>query len=234
MDFMFDHWALSILATIVLGAIGSGFWEIALKPASVKILQVLFTIITFGTKRASNRLYREAARGHHELASIILFCAVFAGVFGFLVTMETKVYATLNTPLPHSVLDIVEKTDTVETAECANEKDEAAQRMCELESEREQNVKKLVSLLEDRESYKSKLNYMILMSIFIGVIIFYQIIYIMAANSIITQYKQWFKSCSPYLSSDERLIIEQKFALMASKEACDAIMTDLKKLAEKN
>lgn len=64
---------LGILATIVLGALGSGLWELALKPGGYWIWHGLLTAATFGSKALKDQVYMEAAKGNHEAAAQLSF-----------------------------------------------------------------------------------------------------------------------------------------------------------------
>lgn len=54
---------LWVVATIVLGAIGSGCWEIALKPAGIWLIVESWTFILSIFNSLSNAFYTEVARG---------------------------------------------------------------------------------------------------------------------------------------------------------------------------
>jgi hypothetical protein len=57
---------LWILVTILLGAVGSGLWEIALKPGGYWSWHAVLTAATFGSKFLKDQVYLEAAKGNHE------------------------------------------------------------------------------------------------------------------------------------------------------------------------
>lgn len=93
-EYLAEHWILSIVATIVLGAIGSGLYEIALKPISRKIASLLFTIITFNAKRSRDNIYKEAAKGHHEISNLIILLIIIATISILIITVEVGHYVS--------------------------------------------------------------------------------------------------------------------------------------------
>lgn len=65
--------SLGILATIVLGAIGSGFWELGLKPFAQWLARILLRVLTLGSNAIRDEIYREAAKGQHEMGALHLY-----------------------------------------------------------------------------------------------------------------------------------------------------------------
>ena len=210
MELIAEHWVVSIFITIILGAIGSGLWETVLKPISIKLIKVLFSIITFGAKRASNRVYSEAAKGHHDLPSLYLLLILTAGMVGVLISMQAILYITITIEPQEifSIKDCASKASDVEILAC---KREAA-----------------------KEIVFSQMPYLILTTIFVSVFVFYRFTSISLINSAVTYFEQCYRICAPHLSSDDRLLIMQRFSLMEDKEAYKKIINDLEKVANKN
>jgi hypothetical protein len=77
------------IATIVLGAIGSGAWEWLLKPALAGSSEFILNLATLGAERFKNSLYEDIARGFREEPSLRLFSLVHSMVptllLGFIV-----------------------------------------------------------------------------------------------------------------------------------------------------
>jgi hypothetical protein len=61
--------ALGLLGTILLGALGSGLWDLALKPGGRWLNEVFLTAVTLGSDYLKDQVYAEAARGYHEAAA---------------------------------------------------------------------------------------------------------------------------------------------------------------------
>jgi hypothetical protein len=74
--------ALGIGAAILLGGLGSGLWDLALKPGGQWFGHALFTLVTLGSKVLKDRVYLDAAKGQHEDAAI--FTLLMLGAYGSL------------------------------------------------------------------------------------------------------------------------------------------------------
>lgn len=70
---------LWVLITLVLGALGSGLWELAFRPILSLLATGALDIVTLGLDSLRNSLYEEAARGQYERVSITVLSAV-AGI----------------------------------------------------------------------------------------------------------------------------------------------------------
>src|SRR5271167_1724021 len=77
-----DRWkkvVFGIFATVLLGAFGSGLWEIALRPVGLWLGKAILTGATLGSAVVKDRIYVEAAKGLHEANALQLF-GLLAGV----------------------------------------------------------------------------------------------------------------------------------------------------------
>jgi hypothetical protein len=64
-----------ILSAIILGAIGSGVWEIIAKPGLTTLSRTILDILTFGSKTLKDAAYSSAAMNPTPLPSLILLSA---------------------------------------------------------------------------------------------------------------------------------------------------------------
>jgi hypothetical protein len=72
-----------VVVTLVLGALGSGLWELALRPALAFFGSAALDIVTLGLDSARNALYADAAHGQFERAAISMMAAgagIVAGI----------------------------------------------------------------------------------------------------------------------------------------------------------
>lgn len=208
-DIIKDHWFVSILVTIFLGALGSGLWEAVIKPALHKLSKVIFTLLTFGAKRASDRIYKEAARGHHELPSLYVLLFIIAGTTGLLVAVETQAYLVLEA-----------RDETAIPEECKKIEGSAEKRAC---------IRAYYA-----KRYSTVLPYLMLVSIFISVILLYRFIAINRANLIITYFNQCRAIAARYMSHEELLELDHDYALMENKEAYTALIERLNQITTKH
>lgn len=74
---------IGILGTIILGAIGSGLWDLALEPALTWCGRTFFTIATLGLSQLRNEIYIDIAKGFHEALSILLVIFFFINTLIF-------------------------------------------------------------------------------------------------------------------------------------------------------
>jgi hypothetical protein len=76
-------WIAGVAGAVVLGAFGSGLWELAIKPGGVWFFQAVLSAVTFGSKHLKDQVYLQAARGHHEAIAgdAVMLLFVFLGLF---------------------------------------------------------------------------------------------------------------------------------------------------------
>jgi hypothetical protein len=67
-----SKWILGILATILLGALGSGLWSVVFEPTLGWCGKAFLTLVTLGVSAARDSVYARAARGYVEFPSVIL------------------------------------------------------------------------------------------------------------------------------------------------------------------
>ena len=214
--FLSEHWILSIILTIILGAIGSGLWDTAFKPIINKIANAIFTILSFGAKRARDKVYKEAARGHHELPSLFILLFIFISLPSFMLSLEISLYAKLYKLEPEvtisTVINNCKEKEGDEKAECITNEGN--------------------KYLKDK--FGLKLHLLTLISILITVIIIYRFISINRTNIAITYYGQCLKICRPLMDDSCFYDLEQKFSLIETKEDYFDIINRLTAIAENN
>ena len=82
---------MGVLGALLVGALGSGIWDIALKPAFQWSGRTILTAATLGSSAIKDSIYREAARGHHEAG--VMF--IISGLAAFLLTLPAVFLFTL-------------------------------------------------------------------------------------------------------------------------------------------
>ena len=84
MDIRFISWwkkVVGLLGVIVLGAIGSGVWDIIGRPSLGSLQRVILTIASLGVKALKDTTYLEIAKGFTEATSTRLLYAYTSGIF---------------------------------------------------------------------------------------------------------------------------------------------------------
>ena len=71
------QWTLRLIGVIILGAIGSGVWQIIGDPLLSIITKTFIDAINFITNTYKDGIYIEAARGLHENPATKLYILVF-------------------------------------------------------------------------------------------------------------------------------------------------------------
>jgi hypothetical protein len=76
-------WILGILGTILLGAVGSGFWELFLRNICIAVGHGILTLITLGIGSVRDSFYVEVAKGRTDRVGFYLvsFTFLFLGAF---------------------------------------------------------------------------------------------------------------------------------------------------------
>jgi hypothetical protein len=65
-------WIAGILGTLVLGALGSGLWNVLFAPLGSLIVKAALSLVTLGISSARDQVYATAARGYAERPSVML------------------------------------------------------------------------------------------------------------------------------------------------------------------
>ena len=79
---MWKKVTLGIVGTIVLGALDSGLWELAFKPAGQWLGNGILTAATLGSSVLKDQIYIEAAKGYQdESANTTLRLLCYTPVF---------------------------------------------------------------------------------------------------------------------------------------------------------
>jgi hypothetical protein len=237
-EYLTEHWILSIFITVLLGAIGSGLWDTVLKPLGTKIDNVLFTAMTLGARRSRDKIYKNAAMGHHELPSLYLLLMALLLLASLVAGSQVRLYA------------LVYALDVVETfaSECINLEGKEA-KACALNVVKE----KIMPVLQIAS----------LFALFVSIIIIYRFIAATACveyrtlasgassnytavshasgyryiainrtNLVTTYYQQCLRVVRPYMDDKQFFEIEQRYELIVSKEDYDSIISKLREVAK--
>ncbi|MEO6816232.1 MAG: hypothetical protein ABI177_05975, partial [Edaphobacter sp.] len=65
-----------MFGALIVGAIGSGMWDILVKPSGKWIGQAILTAATLGSQKVKDSVYVEAARGLHDAPSLLILGAL--------------------------------------------------------------------------------------------------------------------------------------------------------------
>ena len=207
--------AVGIVATIVLGAIGSGVWELAGRSATQWVGRAILTGVTLGSSAIRDSVYREAARGFHEAASLYIVGLISALVSGF--WGVTAGYWTASRLRPDT--DDIEAIAAVEDPQ---------QRMIMLNAS-------IATSKAAVKSAKRKLAIAVSVGLFvIGAMQFINYLKLSQANEALTYYNQAFKICSPYMGDQDAKLVSSRFAAMQGRADYVTIVAYLGNVASSN
>ena len=80
---------LGIVGAILIGAIGSGLWDVGVKPGGKWLGRAILDVATLGSAAVKDATYREAAKGFHEETGLELYSQIVVLPLVFLLGATT-------------------------------------------------------------------------------------------------------------------------------------------------
>lgn len=201
-EYLGQHWFVTIVVTIILGALGSALWEYT-RPYWSRIGNTLFSIITLGLKSRRDQVYKDAARGYHEAASFEILLIIYTFFVAIAIGITAAFYLTPALMLPNPLtLSVCDKKEVA-----------AEKRECILE-QRKENVEPTARILG-------------ILALFSSVMLLSNYLSMYKTNILITRYNRSLRLIRPYIDEKKFYLLEQEFALVKDKEDYDLLMTDM-------
>lgn len=199
-----------MIGTLVLGALGSGLWEIVFKPIFKKLGELIFYVLTLGIKKSRDSVYLDAAKGHTEQGGIYVARHTSAIVSGLLITLAIVPFLILNgsTDLSKSVRGCDHHQESRDILGC---KQQVAN----------ENLKEL-SIISTP------------LFLFVAVMLTYSSLRLSQVYRVTTDFNQYRTICKPHVQKKELHTIEKEFALMKNKNDYNVILKRLNKIAQDN
>ena len=226
---------LTLLGTIIIGALGSGLWDVLFKRWYGIIAQFAVRIATFGIATSRDSLYLEAAKGPRDRAGGWLIYVVI--LFGLPWTVALQPF--WHGPTSAEILRDVEEAEVArhpiteadvnalppEQLRALKAKLQAVKDAQDTaEQERINHVKSMAATLAGFERFK----WPIMIGIIFGYVnVLFSAIRLTAVSGIITGYQQRLSACRPFLTQEEQWVIESRFARMKSRSDYAKLMEDL-------
>ena len=212
-----------VVVTIVLGAIGSGLWDVAVKPGGGWTL----TVLTLGSQRVIDSTYRDAAMDPTAIPALSILIlisgipATFAAGILFATTRASKVLQKiLRLPDVNEIRDLRRKKTQIQAeGENADQK----KRLEEIEGKIE-----TVKMTSNRKC-RNMFFWMLIVSTLVGLYTFLPI------NQSVLIWRKFHANldiCTQYLSDDETKRLKAQFASMRSWADYDEIHTRLRRTAD--
>jgi hypothetical protein len=190
-------WILGIIGTILLGAVGSGLWDVALKYAFSAIGRGILTGLSLGYGAIRDSCYLEIAKGQTDRASLWLVSFTLIPLF---VGLGFFMGYTRSRRKP--------KTEVADAQKIQSDPSYARQRLTELEGE-------LSTLKRSARMWE---NVLVLNVIFLLSACVFRLITLSYISSAVTNYEQSYTICLPFLSNAEGSSIRSEYAQIHNKE----------------
>ena len=207
-------WILGIVATILLGALGSGLWSLVFNPLFKRFGKFFMSVSSLGLKSVQNQIYAEVAKGHRDRSVKILMFIVIGAIS---IPVLIPFVAELNSKLLDQELKEVAQIVKNNNPEADNFEDMVHNEIKKRRAERRS---------------KAKIKIIILYSV-VWLILFFHHLKITLISSSISHFEQCTNVCLPYLTDDEHKKILSDFALIKNKDDYSAIMDKLEEVAER-
>jgi hypothetical protein len=212
-----SKYALTAIAAIVLGALGSGLWEAILRPALRHLSYWLLDFAAFGLQSYRVGIYQEIAqRAPHTNVNI------FATVtfLWFSVLYGVALYFLISSKQANRQLKRLREELRGATGDPKKPEDRAAQ---------------LAARLDRGEKMASRLRgYVYALIVMVGCIIAYHFV-LLAKSSYTTlavaHFDQALTIAAPYVEQNERLLIESQFAQIRDKQGYERVVGELASVA---
>lgn len=204
-------WVAWALGVIVLGALGSGFWETVLKPAFVHASYGLMSLSSLGIESVRTGVYEQIATGSTSRAGVrtmSLITIIAVGLFGLMF-----------------IYFLLQYVDLQREQERLDGRTDAEHRKSP------EDLKRLQKLLKIWRRLVYCLGCLVLLQSGMLLVDLSRVSYEYAA---VVHFQQALKIASPYLSDTDRNMVESKFAQIHSKPEYVAIVDDLAKTAKEH
>lgn len=215
-------YVLGGISAIILGALGSGAWEIVLKPVSIAIIDGIVNNTAFIFKSLKDSLYLSIAKGYKEEPSLysislllVFFWAILGGFIGKISKSQSFIYKNINGELA----EITKQFNDIE-------------HQVSLDNPKILELRKRLSLIENKLRRMGK----IFVFIFLLLISFLSAQYFILSykNNAITNYNQSLTIIRPYITIDECNLLDSRFAQIKNEYDYYRILDHIALIAKKN
>lgn len=208
-------WIIYILVTVLLGALGSGFWEAVFKPVSVSAGRLLLKAVTLGMASARDAIYKDmATRPTFRPALFIvgIISITFTGFLGYSSSQYYRVYFDAPKNVQESRFNT--KTNNLSLDELVKEEQRLSNRVKELEKE-------------------------MALALFISSLFGFVVTTLVHAryryfSTAISYFDQLMAICAPYVSSEEEKMFRSEFAQMTCHGDYVTIINKLRQKASEH
>jgi hypothetical protein len=98
LKYLISKWPFALLGTILLGAIGSGVWDLVFKPSFSWLAEALLNIATLGLTTIRDQMYAGIAKGTYERAAVYIFAMLTGAVAAVFTALITALFFATRLP----------------------------------------------------------------------------------------------------------------------------------------
>ena len=215
------HPLVALLATIVVGSLGSGFWDIAVKPGIGWVGSALLNIITLGSESIRDNAYAAATMEPTSIPSLKLYLLL-------LCFLSTPILFSLLLPSinPRKVARHVVRREGDSETDVGTDPPE--------DSDLSWAETFFAGLLINRKRVlRFRLIAVAIVGILLG-IMFYEFAVMNQSVLIWRAFNSDIRSCAPFLSEEEEEVIWSQFAQVKTKSDYGEILDRLQSIAAQN
>lgn len=203
---------LGIVGAILIGAIGSGLWDVGVKPGGRWLGRAILDVATLGSASVKDATYREAARGYHEEAVLEIYSMFLGLITGFV--FGIPIFMRPRKSRPTMLVRSPQDMGSDDLARLALER----KRAFELQTRR-----------RFRLFYMSELLVLLMVSF-----LFVKLLKTNQANRACTFYSQSMAICRPYIDERQAQMLASQFAGIQGRADYIGIVDELRRIAASN
>jgi len=209
-----SKWVLGIVATIFLGALGSGLWSLVFEPLLKKFGKLFLTASTLGLKSMRNAIYAEIAKGHRDRGVKILMLALITA---------TTVPAII--PFAFESRQKLHEEELSKAVQVISKNNVSKQ-------ESENKITEELDKIAKARRAKAKTQLLLMSSILVFILMF-QFFRIIQIESTISHFERCMNICLPYFIGNEYNEARSAFALINTREDYLNVMGQLETVAKR-
>lgn len=196
---------LAILGSLIVGAFGSGLWDIAVKPSGLIVGRLILTLVSLGSHHVKDSIYVEAARGPHEAAGVVVLVVITA----FLLVLPLLMIAwTLRLRIQFAKIS-APQNDSMDLSQSAFDRKIARTRKLFIA----QYIILGILLIQTGAGFIGNLK-------------------VLQANSALAYFAQSMTICRPYMDDHQYEMLESRFARIQGRNDYLVITSELQKFAD--
>lgn len=244
----------ALILGILVGALGSGFWEVALSSFFTWLRDQILTITTLGIQTFKDSTYKEIALGFSENASHRLLFFSSCVLSGLLIVAYASLISksrSLKQRRQEALLEFDQKEEELKELEISLsefqspeiKQNQIAKDTNQFKEKIKEEIKDVKTSIEEgrKELSSSPINFLVKISYcLLFLVVAFSIclmVYstrLMYINSAVTHFHQLRAICSPYLEAEKEKQIISAFAQIQNQKDYINITNELKEIAKIN